>query len=309
VRRTLQETYRPYSMVRRKTVWRCLPAFLAVVALTVAAGVPAGARTPRIKKPGAPTVVHAAPINGGTTVSWAAPLTDGGSPITGYSAAIGKSGSCTTSGALTCTINGLRNGRTYFVKVRALNAIGLGKGVRVTVVAGQGPDCSNFSPGADLQYCKLRNANLAGVDLAGANLFDASLFDANLQGANLANASLVGAVLNYANLADTDLSGTIFDSSDPSLADFMTSGGVVGIPSVFPPSWGLVDGYLVGPVANLTGADLAGANLSGFNLLDTNLTNANLAGANLSGVAWSNTTCPDGTNSNSDGDTCVNNLA
>jgi uncharacterized protein YjbI with pentapeptide repeats len=77
---------------------------------------------------------------------------------------------------------------------------------------------------------------------------------------------------------------------------------------VFPPSWGLVDGYLIGPVANLTGADLAGADLSGFTLLDANLTNANLSGANLSGVAWSNTTCPDGTNSNVDGGTCVNNL-
>jgi uncharacterized protein YjbI with pentapeptide repeats len=309
MRRARHETYLPYSIVGRKFLWRSLPALLAVVALTVAAGAPAGARTPKIKKPGAPTEVRAAPINGGTTVSWAAPLSDGGSPITGYSATIGKTDGCTTSGALTCTISGLKNGKTYFVKVRASNAIGLGKDVRVTVLAGQGPDCSNFSPGADLQYCKLKNANLTGVDLTGANLFDASLFDANLQGADLADASLVGADLNYANLADTDLSGTVFDTSDPSLADFMTSGGVVGTPSVFPPSWGLVDGYLVGPVANLTGADLAGANLSGFNLLDVNLTGANLSGANLSGVAWSNTTCPDGTNSNSDGDTCVNNLA
>jgi hypothetical protein len=306
--RTLQQTYRPYSIVGRKILRQYLPALVAVAALTVAAGTPASARTPKIKKPGAPTEVQAAPIDGGTTVSWAAPLTDGGSPITGYSAAIGTKFDCTTTGALTCTINGLKNGRSYFVKVRASNAIGLGKGVRVTVVAGQGPNCSNFSPGANLQYCKLRNANLTGVDLAGANLSDASLFGANLQGSDLANASLVGATLNYANLADTDLSGTVFDTSDPSLVDFMTSGGVVGTPSMFPPSWGLVDGYLIGPVANLTGADLAGADLSGFNLLDVNLTGANLSGANLSGVAWSNTTCPDGTNSNADGGTCVNNL-
>jgi len=74
--------------------------------------------------------------------------------------------------------------------------------------------------------------------------------------------------------------------------------------------------------ANLTGANLTGvnlnnanltnANLTNANLTNANLTNANLSGANLSGadlddattsnadfngVKWSNTTCPDGTNS------------
>ena len=28
----------------------------------------------------------------------------------------------------------------------------------------------------------------------------------------------------------------------------------------------------------------------------------------FTGAIWSNTTCPDGTNSNNDGNTCVNNL-
>jgi hypothetical protein len=33
-----------------------------------------------------------------------------------------------------------------------------------------------------------------------------------------------------------------------------------------------------------------------------------MSGATLFGVTWNNTTCPDGTNSNGDGGTCVNNL-
>jgi len=51
--------------------------------------------------------------------------------------------------------------------------------------------------------------------------------------------------------------------------------------------------------ANLTGADLTGAYLSGADLRDTE----------LDGVNWYDTTCPDGTNSDNNGDTCENNIA
>jgi hypothetical protein len=65
--------------------------------------------------------------------------------------------------------------------------------------------------------------------------------------------------------------------------------------------------------ANLTGADLSGANLSGANLNKADLTGADLSGANVTGanlnkVTWSNTTCPDGTNSDADGGTCPGHL-
>ena len=65
---------------------------------------------------------------------------------------------------------------------------------------------------------------------------------------------------------------------------------------------------------NLTGAQLARANLTGANLNGANLTGANLTGAtitattNFNKVTWSNTTCPDGTNSNADGGTCTGHL-
>ena len=66
--------------------------------------------------------------------------------------------------------------------------------------------------------------------------------------------------------------------------------------------------------ADLVRADLSGANLTGANLYNAALNNADLNGANLTGadhltsVWWNNTICPDGTNSDNNGGTCVNNL-
>jgi phospholipase C len=65
--------------------------------------------------------------------------------------------------------------------------------------------------------------------------------------------------------------------------------------------------------ANLTGADLEGSHLDGGFLPNANLTGANLRRADLrhadiAGVTWSNTICPDGSNSNSHGSTCVGHL-
>ena len=60
--------------------------------------------------------------------------------------------------------------------------------------------------------------------------------------------------------------------------------------------------------ANLSGADLRGADLSGAYLRGADLSDADLRYAGLGGVYWQNTICPDGTNSDGNGDTCVNNL-
>jgi Bacterial Ig-like domain (group 3)/Pentapeptide repeats (8 copies) len=60
--------------------------------------------------------------------------------------------------------------------------------------------------------------------------------------------------------------------------------------------------------ANLNGANLSGANLTNANLSGANLNRAQLTGATLTGVIWSNTTCPDGSNSNRDGGTCIGHL-
>ena len=60
--------------------------------------------------------------------------------------------------------------------------------------------------------------------------------------------------------------------------------------------------------ANLSGADLKGANMKGANLTNANLVGADLKGANVKDVIWSTTICPDGTNSDNNGGTCVGHL-
>ena len=60
--------------------------------------------------------------------------------------------------------------------------------------------------------------------------------------------------------------------------------------------------------ANLNYAILEGANLSGANLAGANLFSADLSNANLSGTFWYSTICPDGANSDDNGNTCENNL-
>ena len=60
--------------------------------------------------------------------------------------------------------------------------------------------------------------------------------------------------------------------------------------------------------AGLNGADVRFADLSGAYLRDAYLYGADLTGADLTGVYWNDTTCPDGTNSNDNGNTCENNL-
>jgi predicted phage tail protein len=81
--------------------------------------------------PGVPTGLTATPSNAQAVLAWAAPASDGGSPITGY-----KLYRSTTSGgtysliasptALTYTNTGLTNGQTYWYKVSAVNANGEG---------------------------------------------------------------------------------------------------------------------------------------------------------------------------------------
>jgi uncharacterized protein YjbI with pentapeptide repeats len=155
------------------------------------------------------------------------------------------------------------------------------------------------------------NADLTGADLAGTNLDDDSLNDAIVTGSNLTGA----------NMSTTYLVG-------------ITSGGIIGIPASLPSGWSLVDGYFIGAYAqlidadlsganlasafmgeaNLNGADLADADMQGTELGGADLTSADLDGADMAGalglgaVVWSNTTCPDGTNSNNDSGTCINNL-
>jgi len=126
------------------------------------------------------------------------------------------------------------------------------------------------------------DANAAESSVGGSNLRNLDLSGVNLMGVSLPNESLVGDNLTNANLSNSNLQGANLNG-DP----------------------------LTG--ANLTGASLIGTNLQGANLQGANLTNANFGGAtlkaaSLGGVTWSNTVCPDGTNSDADGNTCMGHL-
>jgi hypothetical protein len=102
---------------------------VTVVAANVAGSGPPSnslSATPRTT-PGAPTLNSATPGNAQVTLAWTAPASNGGSPITGYTATASPGGAtCTTSGATTCTIVGLTNGTSYSFSVRATNAAGTG---------------------------------------------------------------------------------------------------------------------------------------------------------------------------------------
>jgi uncharacterized repeat protein (TIGR02543 family) len=76
-------------------------------------------------RPGSPTAVTATNNqNAQSTISWNAPLGNGGSAVTGYTATASPGGAtCTTSGT-SCQITGLTNGTSHTFTVKATNAIG-----------------------------------------------------------------------------------------------------------------------------------------------------------------------------------------
>jgi predicted phage tail protein len=114
--------------------------------------VPAGAHVPSIKKPGAPTAVTAVPLDEGAEVSWSAPTSDGGSPITSYVATASDGGqTCTTTNTTSCTLSGLVNGHRYTVRLRAVNAKGDGRSARIQVTPTSSPTVS-FGETDDYPY-------------------------------------------------------------------------------------------------------------------------------------------------------------
>lgn len=177
----------------------------------------------------------------------------------------------------------------------------------------------NFAHGG-CDWCSFAGANLSNTDFKDATLGGSSLTSANLDGANFADADLSSTGMAGATFVGATLTG-------------VSSGWITGSPQSLPTGWSDVDGYLIGPGAQLGGVNLSGqvlfnadlaradledANLTAVNLsaaqlgaadlTGANLTRANLTGAELSSgsavmshVTWTRATCPDGKVSSSHG--------
>lgn len=173
-------------------------------------------------------------------------------------------------------------------------------------------DLSGINAGCDPDEPRtnLHGALIYRAILVGASLCDAILDDADLHGSDLTNAALEDATMTGANLSWATLDGAGAGFAPFTDANLSNSS--------------FVDGSAIG--ARFDGADahridLRGTNLRAASLVGTDLRYAQLAGvdftgADLTDVNWksatgieaaiySDTTCPDGTNSDGNGGTCL----
>jgi len=197
-----------------------------------------------------------------------------------------------------------------------------------TITDAPGGTCADWNapadaaPGVNWSYCSINilnvdNVNLAGANLTGANFPGGWIINSNLTGANLSNVRLTCGgfifLLSLGNLSGSNLTNANFAGAYIPDVDFTN--------------------------ANLTGSNLTIANFTTNRYFSSTRSNTmgtsrlSLAGISLHGnnspslgpvhtseiplsdcpappaPTWRNTTCPDGTNSDNDGGTCLNNLA
>jgi len=173
-----------------------------------------------------------------------------------------------------------------------------------------------IGPNANLMYSDFTNMNLSGLNLSDANLLSVRFdntragpiigqpildfdwrvveldYNNSLQpfiigpGMDLSLMDLSGRNFTNFNLSNTNLDQTNLSNA---ILTNVKSGGIKGTPLVLPTSWRLVNGYLIGPTANLTDANLENQILSGLNiqngiLSNSKLNNTILTGSNLNGI-------------------------
>ncbi|NBR55191.1 MAG: hypothetical protein EBT82_04405, partial [Micrococcales bacterium] len=126
----------------------------------------------------------------------------------------------------------------------------------------------------------ITNSDFTGVNLSGNDfsslVSDNGTSNTNLSGSNFTNSNLGGAnftnaVMNNINISGADLTGAILD-------------GVAS--NSLPEKWLLIRGYLVGPKADLRGAQLADVNFNGRDLSGVDLSNAVLARSQFDSVQF-----------------------
>jgi uncharacterized protein YjbI with pentapeptide repeats len=199
-----------------------------------------------------------------------------------------------------------------------------------------GADLSGIAT-SSLDYLSLSGADLENADLSGINLLQD-----NVEGTNLTNTDLSGASMNGlvqdgtvtgvpASLPSGTLlvggwfvgpyqylqgvPGTVLANTDFSSTGLELNNAIVQSDDLngdtFAPGTDFSSSSLAGTTFegdSLVGADFSNTHVSGADFTNADLTGASFTGDDTSGVIWSNTTCPDGTNSDNDGGSCAGDL-
>jgi uncharacterized protein YjbI with pentapeptide repeats/DNA-binding CsgD family transcriptional regulator len=150
--------------------------------------------------------------------------------------------------------------------------------------SGPPPGCKKTFTAAD-PYCDYKNYpyvvkyDKGNCDLAGAELSGRYLANIDLHACDLRGATLRGGMGNSASFAGSDLTGAELYGGTFGSTDFRG--------------------------ANLTRADLGQTVVQRANFTNANLRDADLTHSIIRDAIWGNTTCPDGTNSDANGGTCL----
>jgi SAM-dependent methyltransferase len=133
--------------------------------------------------PGAPTILSATAGNGSATVSWTAPASDGGSPVTAYAVtAHVLDGPVTTkifkSTATTQTLDGLPSGKEHRFWVRAYN------GVHISPYSAASPPTTPAAK-ASTERLTSEERGLGALDASQDVVVDLDAHDAALRGESL----------------------------------------------------------------------------------------------------------------------------
>lgn len=168
---------------------------------------------------------------------------------------------------------------------------------------------------------RVSSVQLTYRDLSNLNATNVIFANNNFTGSKLTNINLTGAEFSNPYGDRVDFSGVDFSSVQAFITPGFTRSNFSNT------NWTNMnlDGcsfgqFTINEAANLTGADFSGTtlgcadfrqsnlsniNFSGATLTAVNLQDTTMTGANITNTTWSNVTCPDGTNSNDNGNTCA----